>query len=86
MRVGVQWIAAGLALGGLTATAAVPSNPLHRQPSARRQLIACMTKQMSADRTISYIEATNVCKARIELQNALLASGDAARVRGGLGP
>lgn len=85
MRLGVRWIAAGLAACGGVSLAAVPATPAHRPPSPRQLLIACMTQQMSASRTISYIEAGNVCKMRIQSQNAILASNAAAKAGGGQG-
>jgi hypothetical protein len=80
-------MAAGLAACCGFALAAEPATPVHRPLSARQQLVACMTKQMSASRTISYLEAENVCKMRIQSQNAMLASsaaaGPAAKAEGG---
>jgi hypothetical protein len=38
-----------------------------------------MSKQMSASRTISYNEASKLCKQQIKTQNASLASGTAAK-------
>ena len=42
----------------------------------RRQLVACMTKQMSSSRTISYIEATKVCKELQKSQSSTLADNE----------
>jgi hypothetical protein len=80
----MYWIAAGLAVSGVTAAlASAPAPPVHRPPTARQQLVECMTKQMSASRTISYLEAENVCKLRIQSQTAMLASSAAAKAAGG---
>jgi hypothetical protein len=54
---------------------AVAAPPVTRPPSAKRLLIACMTKEMSSSRTISYNEATKVCKVQLKTQSATLASG-----------
>jgi hypothetical protein len=35
-------------------------------PAARRLLMACMTRQMAASRTISYNEASAICKAQLQ--------------------
>jgi hypothetical protein len=43
-------------------------------PVAKRQMIACMTQQMSASRTISYNEAARVCRDALKAQIANLAS------------
>ncbi|MDP8984990.1 MAG: hypothetical protein M3N97_08080 [Pseudomonadota bacterium] len=45
-----------------------------RPPAPKRLLIACMTKHMSASKTLSYNEATRVCKAQLRSQDAALAS------------
>jgi hypothetical protein len=39
---------------------------LNRPVSPRRQLTACMNRQMSASRSISYNQATAVCKAQLK--------------------
>jgi hypothetical protein len=45
--------------------------------SNKRLLISCMTKQMAASRTISYNEATKVCKELIKSQrDEVIASND----------
>lgn len=49
-----------------------------KSPSAlsRRQLTGCMIKRMTADRIISYNEATKVCKAQLGTEKASLASNN----------
>jgi len=53
---------------------AIAADIAGRPPSPKRLLIACMTKKMSASRTISYNEATKVCQAQLKTQSATLAS------------
>ncbi len=58
-----------------------------RPPSARRLLVACMTRQMAASRTISYNEATALCKAQLKAKEpapALASSGQPKPAVGGL--
>jgi hypothetical protein len=66
----------GAVFVGIQALAADPASP---SPSNRRQLASCMTKQMSASRTISYNEATKVCKDQLKSQNDRLAANDAGK-------
>jgi hypothetical protein len=47
---------------------------LNRPVSPRRLLTVCMNKQMSASRTISYNQATAVCKAQLKAKAPALAS------------
>jgi hypothetical protein len=47
---------------------------LNRPVSPRRQLTVCMNRQMSASRTISYNQATAVCKAQLRPKAPTLAS------------
>ena len=47
---------------------------LNRPVSPRRQLTVCMNRQMSASRTISYNQATAVCKAQLKAKAPALAS------------
>jgi hypothetical protein len=56
----------------------------NRPPSTRHQLMMCMTKRMSASKTISYNEATKVCKAQLKSQSATLASSGGGKAAGGL--
>jgi hypothetical protein len=53
-------------------------------PSPKRLLIACMSKQMSASKTLSYNEATKLCKAQLKSQSATLASSTAVKPMSGL--
>ena len=57
---------------------------LNRPVSPRRQLAVCMNKQMSASRTISYNQATAVCKAQLKPKAPALASSIQPKQGGGL--
>ena len=57
---------------------------LNRPVSPRRQLAVCMNKEMSASRTISYNEATAVCKAQLKAKTPTLASSVQPKAAGGL--
>jgi hypothetical protein len=52
--------------------------------AARHQLAACMTKRMSASKTLSYNEATKVCKAQLRPPSPTLASSATATSPGGM--
>jgi hypothetical protein len=70
-------IAAAVNAAGV-ATAATPSNT--RSLSPRQQLNACMTKAMAASRTLSYNEASKMCKAQLKPNPPALASnGNSAK-------
>ncbi len=45
----------------------------------KKQLIGCMNKQMTASRTMSYNEATRVCKFLIKAQNDRYVASNAAK-------
>ncbi|MDP9013416.1 MAG: hypothetical protein M3O41_12295 [Pseudomonadota bacterium] len=65
----------GMSLGmSLVSWQAAASDSAGRPPSPKRLMVACMTKQMSASKTLSYNEATKLCKAQLQSQNATLAS------------
>jgi hypothetical protein len=57
---------------------------LNRPVSPRRQLTMCMNKQMSASKTISYNEATAVCKAQLKAKTPTLASSIQSKPASGL--
>jgi hypothetical protein len=50
-------------------------------PSAlvRRQLAVCMTKHMSADRTLSYNEATKMCKDQLKSRTDTMAAANVTK-------
>jgi hypothetical protein len=56
----------GMVFAGVQAFAV---NPTLQSTPKRRQLMDCMTKQMSASRTISYNEAAKVCKDQLKSRN-----------------
>ncbi len=72
-------VAAPLAIANPTSV-----NPGSHPVSYRHQLIACMTREMSASRTISYNEATRVCKTRLAAPAPVLASSVAEKSVTGL--
>ncbi|MDB6085269.1 MAG: hypothetical protein JWN43_3150 [Gammaproteobacteria bacterium] len=74
-----------IGVASISSRAVAVDSVAHPQ-SPRRQLVACMTKQMSASKTISYNEATKVCKAQLKSQGATLASSGTAKPAGGMSP
>jgi hypothetical protein len=48
-------------------------------PSAKRQLILCMTKRMSDSRSLSYNEATKLCKEQLAAQRVTLTTSVLAK-------
>jgi hypothetical protein len=64
-----------LATGSAAMAAPAPS----QAALYKKQLIGCMTKQMSASRTISYNEATKVCKDLIKSQSDTLVASNATK-------
>lgn len=78
---------AALAASGVALAATQASgNPARHPVSARHQLIACMTKEMTASKTISYNEATKLCRAQLKVEAPTLASTIAAKPSGVLRP
>jgi hypothetical protein len=69
--------AAGVGIQALAVDLKLPVSP-------RRQLAVCMNKQMSASRTISYNEATAVCKAQLKAKAPTLASSIQSKPTSGL--
>jgi hypothetical protein len=57
---------------------------LNRPVSPRRELTLCMNRQMSASRTISYNQATAVCKAQLKAKAPALASSVQPKQASGL--
>jgi hypothetical protein len=70
----------GAALSGAPALA---NNPPSRPPTAWHQLQVCMSRQMTASRTISYNDAAKSCAALLKAQNAAVASTGLQRPAGG---
>ncbi|MDP9065858.1 MAG: hypothetical protein M3O06_08355 [Pseudomonadota bacterium] len=54
--------------GVAAATAAKPT------ASPRHQLLTCMTREMAASKSISYNEASRLCKTQLKRQSVALAS------------
>jgi hypothetical protein len=48
---------------GVVVASSVQGQDLNAALAEKRQMIRCMNKQMSASRTISYNDATKICKA-----------------------
>jgi hypothetical protein len=79
-----RWIvtaACGMALMGLVGLAdgASAADAGSRAASAKRQLIMCMTKRMSDSRTLSYNEASKLCKEQLEAQRVTVAQSVVAK-------
>jgi hypothetical protein len=79
-RGGTLLVLLGAAGMSMQASAVDPN----RQVSARRQLSICMNKQMAASRTISYNQATAVCKAQLKAKEPALASSVQSKPASGL--
>ena len=73
--------ACGMALMslGLVAEYASAADANARPLSAKRQLAMCMTKRMSDSRTLSYNDATKLCKEQLEAQRVTLAQSVLAK-------
>ena len=80
IRTGTLFALIGAAGLSLQAMALDPNRPV----PARRQLAACMNKQMSVSRTISYNQAAAVCKAQLKPKAPTLASSIPPRQASGL--
>jgi hypothetical protein len=66
----MNWLSKGVVLGAalLTGSEALAAAAISQSVLARRQLSVCMTKQMLASRTLSYYDATKLCKERLKSQ------------------
>jgi hypothetical protein len=71
---GIVALGLGLAANG---TRAADANP--RPVSAKRQLVMCMTKRMSDSKTLSYNDASKLCKEQLEAQRVTLTSSVLAK-------
>jgi hypothetical protein len=58
----------------LVGTQAIAIDPAGHSRSSRRQVMDCMTKRMSANKTVSYNEAIKACKDQMKTQSDNLAS------------
>jgi ATP-dependent 26S proteasome regulatory subunit len=63
-------LSGALLMGGFAAAI----EPANRSPAAKRQILECMTRRMSADRAISYNEAMKACKDRVLVGKLALTS------------
>jgi hypothetical protein len=66
---------AGVLIMGAQAIA----DPRSQPPTARRQLLDCMSRRMSADKTLSYNEAAKRCKEQAKNKGATMISSDPAK-------
>jgi hypothetical protein len=57
----------------------VCADPPNRPQTLRRQLMDCMTRRMSADRTLSYNEAVKRCKEQMKTKDAAVISSILAK-------
>jgi hypothetical protein len=80
IRTGMLFALIGAAGMSLQAMALDPQ----RSVSPRRQLTACMSRQMSVSRTISYNQAAAVCKAQLKPKGPTLASSIQPKQASGL--
>jgi hypothetical protein len=71
-------------IGACTVSIQAVAVDLNRPVSSRRQLTVCMNRQMSASRTISYNQATAVCKAQFKPKAPTLASSIQPKQASGL--
>ena len=69
----------------LMSTPALAVDPTNHSAPNRHQLIACMTKRMSASRAVSYNEAARLCKDQLKAQNTPVAPAAAVKPSSGLG-
>lgn len=70
-------VAIGAALLG--AIPALAADPGSRVISAKRQLALCMTKRMSDSKTLSYNEASKLCKEQLQVHQSTLTSSVLAK-------
>lgn len=55
------------------------ADPTNRPQTPRRQLMDCMTRRMSADKTLSYNEAAKRCKEQMKTKDATVISNNLAK-------
>ena len=58
------------------------AEPMNHSVSNKHQLIACMTKRMSASRTVSYNDAAKLCKDQLKAQNSSVTPSAAVKPAG----
>jgi len=64
---------------GVASGSARAADVASRPVSAKRQLVLCMTKRMSDSKTLSYNEATKLCKEQLEAQRVTLTTSVLAK-------
>jgi hypothetical protein len=70
-RVSREWILAAIAAGGVIMCAeALADDPASHSRNSRRQLADCIIKKMSANRMVSFNDATRTCKDLAKAQDA----------------
>jgi hypothetical protein len=62
----------------LIGTQALCADPPARPRTSRHQIADCITKRMSASRTVSFNEATKACKDQLKAQGENLTSNTSA--------
>lgn len=72
-------IAIGVTSALLMVGQACAADPGNRPQTPRRQLMDCMTRRMSADRTLSYNEAVKRCKEQMKTKDAAALSSNPAK-------
>jgi hypothetical protein len=55
------------------------ADPKRQPPTARRQLLDCMSQRMSADKALSYNEAAKRCKEQAKNKGATIISSNPAK-------
>jgi ABC-type proline/glycine betaine transport system permease subunit len=58
------------------------ADPMSHSVSNKHQLIACMTKRMSASRSVSYNDAAKLCKDQLKAQNSSVTPSAAVKPAG----
>jgi hypothetical protein len=65
--------------GILLVVAQAIADPKRPPPTARRQLLDCMSQRMSADKALSYNEAAKRCKEQTKNKGATIISSNPAK-------
>jgi hypothetical protein len=63
-------------IGALLLSAQAAAVDSTNPPTARRQLMDCMNRHMSANKTLSYNQASKVCKEQLRAKDADLVSNN----------
>jgi len=81
IRMSVTLTIAVMTVAALMCTPAL-AEPINHSVSSKHQLIACMTKRMSASRTVSYNDAAKLCKDQLKAQNSSVTPSAAVKPAG----